>query len=210
MRFMNTIIRFYQRTINNIFFELNESSEPGGIVFLGDSITDFFRVNEYFHGAYVINRGISGDTTDGVLKRLPESVYDLSPSKVFIMIGTNDLMEKKQEQTIVTNIENIITLIQEKCPDTKLYLESIYPVSAAREKKIRRFIVGKRNNEKIKNLNENLKYVAQKKGITYIDVYSHLVDASGNLRHEYTVEGLHLTIQGYKVVSKVLKPWVMD
>jgi lysophospholipase L1-like esterase len=88
---MNPIIKFYQRTIENVFTHLNAVAKPGSIVFLGDSITDFFRVNEFFPGVYVINRGISGDTTDGVLNRLAESVYELSPSKIFLMIGTNDL-----------------------------------------------------------------------------------------------------------------------
>jgi lysophospholipase L1-like esterase len=207
---MDTIIRFYQRKINDVFFELNENSEPGGIVFLGDSITDFFRINEFFHGAYVINRGISGDTTEGVLKRLPESVFDLHPSKVFIMIGTNDLAQKKLEGNVVSNIDKIITAIREKCPDTKLYLESVYPVSTLRARKIKRFIVGRRNNEKICRINESLKKLAQERNIPYIDVYSHLTDESGNIRMEYTVEGLHLTVTGYKAVAGVLKPWVME
>lgn len=210
MRFVNRIIRLYQRQIDNVFFELNESAEPGGIVFVGDSITDFFRLNEYFHGIYVINRGISGDTTDGVLKRLPESVFQLSPSKVFLMIGTNDLPEKKNDQDIVNNIRKIITEIRDKCPNTKIYLESIYPVSNARHKKIKRFIVSKRNNERIMRINQSLEALAHEKEISYIDVYSRLVDETGNLRLEYTVEGLHLTVSGYRVVAEVLKPYVME
>ncbi len=210
MKFVNKIIQVYQRKIDTVFFELNESSEPGGIVFLGDSITDFFRINEYFHGVYVINRGISGDTTDGVLFRLPESVYHLQPSKVFLMIGTNDLGENKTEQDIIHNIGQIISAIQANCPETMIYLESIYPVSNIRDKKVRRFIVGKRTNEKIRRINQKLEELAQEKNITYIDVFSHLVDETGNIRLEYTVEGLHLTVQGYRAVSGVLKPFVMD
>jgi lysophospholipase L1-like esterase len=210
MRFVDRIIRIYQRQIDTVFFELNKSAEPGGIVFLGDSITDFFRINEYFHGVYVINRGISGDTTDGVLFRLPESVYQLRPSKVFLMIGTNDLGEKKPEQDIVHNINQIISAIQTNCPETKIYLESVYPVSNIRHKKIRRYIVGKRTNEKICRLNKALEKLAREKDVTYIDIYSHLVDETGNLRLEYTVEGLHLTVEGYRAVSEVLKPYVME
>jgi lysophospholipase L1-like esterase len=210
MSFVDRIIRVYQRQIDKVFFELNKSSEPGGIVFLGDSITDFFRINEYFHGVYVINRGISGDTTDGVLFRLPESVYHLSPSKVFLMIGTNDLGENKAERDIIHNIDQIISAIQANCPETKVYLESVYPVSNIRHKKIRRYIVKKRTNEKICRLNKGLEKLAQEKNITYIDVYSHLVDETGNIRLEYTVEGLHLTVQGYCAVAEVLKPYVME
>ncbi len=210
MGFVNRIIRLYQRRIDNVFFELNESAEPGGIVFLGDSITDFFRVNEYFHGVYTINRGIGGDTTDDVLKRMPESVYQLSPSKVFLMIGTNDLPVKNSDQDIVDNISKIIALIQDNCPEAKIYLESIYPVSDARHRKIRRIIVGKRTNERIQRINEALKALALEKEIPYIDVYNHLTDETGNLRLEYTVEGLHLTVLGYRAVAEVLMPYVME
>ena len=210
MGLLNRIVQFYQSKTEIAFSELNECAEPGGIVSLGDSITDFFRLNEYFHGIYVINRGISWDTTDGVLLRMPESVYQLKPAKVFLMIGTNDVGDNKPEHEIVHNIDQIITAIQANSPDTKIYLESIYPVSVLRHKKIRKIIVGKRTNEKIRSINEKLKNLAQEKGIPYIDVHSHLADEKGNIRLEYTVEGLHLTVPGYRVAADVLRPWVME
>ncbi|MBP7174636.1 MAG: lysophospholipase [Thermoclostridium sp.] len=210
MGLLSKIVQFYQSKIEITFSELNECAEPGGIVFLGDSITDFFRLNEYFHGVYVVNRGISWDTTDGVLLRMPESVYQLQPSKVFLMIGTNDVADNKSEQEIVHNIDQIISAIQANCPDTKIYLESLYPVSTLRHKKIRRVIVGKRTNEKIRSINDKLKKLAQEKNIPYIDVHSHLADEEGNIRLEYTVEGLHITVPGYRVVADVLRPWVME
>jgi len=207
---MNPIIKFYQRTIENVFTHLNAVAKPGSIVFLGDSITDFFRVNEFFPGVYVKNRGISGDTTDGVLNRLAESVYELSPSKIFLMIGTNDLGNKKSVEYISGNIRKIISEIKRNCPQTKIYLESVYPVSLLKDKKIKKFIVRKRNNRDISRLNDKLKNMADEMEITYIDVYSHLVDGSGNIKTEYTVEGLHLTIQGYSVVADVLRPYVLN
>jgi len=205
---MNPIARFYKKTIENVFIHLNKVVEPGSIVFLGDSITDFFRVNEFFPGAYVINRGISWDTTDGVLRRLPESVYELSPSKVFLLIGTNDLGDEKPVEYISDNIRKIISEIKQNCPQTQIYLESVYPVSLSKDKKIKKIIVGKRNNTDISRLNDKLKILADEMGITYIDVYNRLVDGSGNIKTEYTVEGLHLTIQGYSVVADVLRPYI--
>lgn len=206
---MNPIIKLYQKKVGDAFIELGKYIKPGGVVFLGDSITEFFRVNEFFPGVYVINRGIGSDTTDGVLKRLPESVYELSPSKVFILIGTNDLAEKKSEQNIIGNIWEIITQIRENCPETKVFLESIYPVSSERNRKIKRVYLGARNNEKICSINEKLRLMATEKGITYIDVFSHLINEEGNIQLDYTVEGLHLTICGYQKVAEVLMPYVM-
>jgi len=207
---MNPIARFYKKTIENVFTHLNKVAKPGSIVFLGDSITDFFRVNEFFPGAYVINRGISWDTTDGVLNRLCESVYELTPSKVFLLIGTNDLGDEKPVEYVAGNIRKIISEIRQNCPQTKIYLESVYPVSLSKDKKIKKIIVGKRNNTDISRLNDELRNIADEMGITYIDVYSHLVDENGNIKTEYTVEGLHLTIQGYEVVAEVLRPYVFD
>lgn len=208
MSIIDRIIKLYKKVVDNSFFELNKSARPGGIVFLGDSITDFYRINEFFHDSYIINRGIGGDTTDGVLNRMPESVYALSPSKVFILIGTNDIGEKKSQEYIVCNIGKIIQKIQENCPDARIYLQSIYPISKAKDKRIKRVIVKKRTNNKILSINAELERLAKEKGIVYIDVYSHLIDEVGNLKLEYTVEGLHLNAKGYKVVSDVLRPFV--
>ena len=130
MRLLDAITRLYKKTVDNAFIELNKSAKPGGIVFVGDSITDFFRLNEFFHGVYIINRGIGGDTTDGVLKRLSESVFDLSPSKVFILIGTNDIGENKSYDHIIGNIALIIDKIQNKCPEANIYLQSISRVKS--------------------------------------------------------------------------------
>lgn len=208
MSIIDRIIKLYKKVVDNSFFELNKSARPGGIVFLGDSITDFYRINEFFHDSYIINRGIGGDTTDGILNRMPESVYALSPSKVFILIGTNDIGEKKSQEYIVCNIGKIIQKIQENCPDARIYLQSIYPISKAKDKRIKRVIVKKRTNNKILSINVELERLAQEKGVVYIDVYSHLIDEVGNLKLEYTVEGLHLNAKGYKVVSDVLRPFV--
>ncbi len=208
MSIIDRIIKLYKKVVDNSFFELNKSARPGGIVFLGDSITDFYRINEFFHDSYIINRGIGGDTTDGILNRMPESVYALSPSKVFILIGTNDIGEKKSQEYIVCNIGKIIQKIQENCPDARIYLQSIYPISKAKDKRIKRVIVKKRTNNKILSINAELEKRAKEKGIVYIDVYSHLIDEVGNLKLEYTVEGLHLNAKGYKVVSDVLRPFV--
>lgn len=209
-KFVDLVTKLYHKQVDNAFVELNKVAKPGSIVFVGDSITDFFRLNEFFHGVYVINRGIGGDTTDGVLRRLNESVFELMPSKVFLLIGTNDIGDDKSDEHIIGNIERIIDEIREKCPYAKIHLQSVYPVSRAKERKINRYIVGKRTNERIRRINEKLEKVAGEKGIVYIDVFSHLTDETGNLKSEYTVEGLHLTIEGYRVCADVLRPYVLD
>ncbi|MCT4544011.1 MAG: GDSL-type esterase/lipase family protein [Vallitalea sp.] len=186
------------------FKKLNKGLKPGGIVFLGDSLTEHFITSEFFPEHYVINRGISGDTTDGVLNRLQESVYNVKPEKVFLLIGTNDLGNKKEREYIINNIDRIIINIKEKLPQTKIYLQSLYPIRKEGQNKIRKAVVGVRNNEQINSINQNLISLSKKRDITYIDINSLLQDEDGELKYKYTLEGLHISPLGYEVVAKGL------
>lgn len=190
------------------FQELNKCLKDGGIVFLGDSITEQFIVSEFFPEHYVINRGISGDTTDGVLKRLKESIYDIKPSTIFLLIGTNDLGNGKQPDYIIKNIDKIIIKIHEKLPDTKIFLESVYPVRKDGHNKIKNRMVGKRNNQSIDKINKGIIKISDKHQLTYIDVHSLLQDKYGKLKFEYTIEGLHLTSLGYTIIVKEISKYL--
>ena len=92
----------------------NKSVNKGGIVFVGDSLTENYNVYEFYKGYNVYNRGIGGDTTLGLLNRMKESVYDLSPSVVILLIGINDfqLVENSSVDTIYENINKIINSIK--------------------------------------------------------------------------------------------------
>ncbi len=181
------------------FNEQNKWVDKGGISFVGDSITQDYAVHEYFFGREVYNRGIGGDTTEGVLKRLEESVFALSPKTVVLLIGTNDYSVLGSDNDVIeANIKRIITSIKKRLPDCRIILESVYPVN----KSLDPMSVGVRSNKTINTLNERL---ATLKDVTYIDVASHLKDEEGNLDDTYTVEGLHLNQNGYRIVTKVLK-----
>lgn len=199
----------YMQSVDN-WRETNKGLKGGGIVFLGDSITERFRVNEFFQDKFVINRGISGDTTDGVLARMDESVYALNPSKVFLMIGTNDLgIGNKEPKYIIHNIQKIIEEIKNRCPTTKIYLESIYPINNTNYNLIDKFMSGNRSNKTIIETNKGLAKLTGD-NVTYIDVYSRLTDEYGKLKIDYTYKGLHLIGQGYRKVVEVLKPYVLE
>lgn len=188
--------------------ELNNEIDKDSIVFLGDSLTEFYRLEEFFRGYNIYNRGIAGDTTDGVLDRLQTNVIKMKPSKVFLQIGTNDLDEKKMEkENIITNIELILTTLRDNLPNTKLYLISLYPVNL-KALLCSPMLVGKRRNSTIKEINEELKEFAKDNDIPFIDIYPHLLDEDGNLKKEYTVEGLHISLDGYKVITNILKQYV--
>ena len=182
-----------------------------GIVFIGDSITEDFMMNEYFQDFYVINRGIFGDTTSGVLDRMNESVYELAPVKVFILIGTNDLEKTNDSPEIIAGrIIKITEKIKSEGKNTKIYIQSVYPVNKTNNKKIKKTEVGKRNNKKISEINKLLEAAADGKTVIYIDVYRELIDEENNLDIKYTLEGLHLNAEGYKKVSQLLLPYLKD
>ncbi len=170
------------------------------IVFLGDSITSRYDLNKYFPNYNVYNSGIAGNMTKDILENMENRVFIYNPTKVFILIGTNDLVYSGLDNDgIKNNIEEIINKIYEKNSNTKIYLESIYPVNTSLNKEI----VETRTNDNIKNLNNKIEKICNNK-CTYINMYDDLTDKNGNMKRIYTVDGLHLNKIGYKVVTNKL------
>lgn len=189
---------------------IDHSVQPNITVFIGDSITELADLQDYFKDTIVINKGIIRDITYGVMNRLEKDVYELQPSKVFLLIGINDLYKKISNETIINNIEQIIKNIKINCPKTKIYLQSIYPINNSDNKKIIKEYFINRKNKDIIYINDHLKDIADNNGITYIDLYSHLIDDSNNLKIEYTYDGLHYTKTGYDKIFKIIKPYVYN
>lgn len=179
-------------------------------VFLGDSITEGYPTKELFDDLPIINSGVSGYTTDDILKNLDEMVTIYNPTKVFILIGTNDIAFEKSESQITNNIKKIVQNILRKRPNTKIYIESIYPINNTEDDKIDHGVVGVRDNKKIKQINKKLKKYCKEKGYTYINIYDELSDKSGNIDLKYTKEGLHLNDLGYLKVTKSLYQYLKD
>jgi lysophospholipase L1-like esterase len=198
----HTIIQRY-----TTFVELNKLAEKGGIVFVGDSITEGFNIHELLKSDKpMFNRGIGGDTTEGVLAKLKDEVFDLEPTKVFLLIGTNDLGMGNQPEEIVQNIVELCTRIKETLPETELYVESIYPVNPTEKANKGLFaVVGLRTNEVIQQLNYAIRDLASSKQFIYIDLYDKLIDEEGLLNPSYTYDGLHLNTKGYEVVKTELQ-----
>ena len=170
------------------------------IVFLGDSITSRCDLDKYFPNYNVYNSGIAGNMTKDILDNMENRVFVYNPTKVFVLIGTNDLVYSGLDNDgIKNNIEEIINKIYEKNSNTKIYLESIYPVNNS----INKEIVETRTNENIKDLNNKIEKICNNK-CTYINMYDNLTDKNGNMKRIYTVDGLHLNKIGYKVITNKL------
>lgn len=189
---------------------VNKYIQPEVIVFIGDSITEGANFKDYFDNAIILNKGISGDTTIGILKRLDDDVYKYQPAKVFLLIGINDIGRNYKNENTIQNIEEIIINIKENCPNTEIYLQSIYPINNTNDKKIYKAFFEFRNNKDVIYINNKIKDIAENNKITYIDVYSHLLDNENNLKLSYTKEGLHLTKDGYDEAFKIIKPYLYN
>ena len=179
-------------------------NEYTNYLFLGDSITYFYDLENYFPNMPVVNSGIISNTTDDILDDMENRVYRYNPSKVFILIGTNDLRDKKSPDEIFSNIKNIIIKIKENRPAAKIYIESIYPVNP----NIDEDSVEGRKNSDILKVNKELKNYSKKINITYIDVHTELVGKDGNLKEDYSKDGLHLNNKGYDVVTEELMKYL--
>ncbi len=177
---------------------------PDNYLFLGDSITDFYDLDKYYKDLPVVNSGISGNTTDDILNNMKKRAYQYNPSKVFLLIGTNDLTRDKSNEEIVEGVEKIIEEIKENRPKAEIYLESIYPVNYSLSPKM----VSVRKNDDIKEINKELKKYCKKNRITYIDMYDLLKDDDDNFDSIYTNDGLHPNDEGYEVITKEIKKYL--
>lgn len=173
-------------------------------LFLGDSITEYYDLDKYFPDMPVVNSGVAGDTTDDILNDMKGRVYDYNPSKVFLLIGTNDLRDEKSVDEVVDNIKKIIENIETNKKGAEIYLESIYPVN----EEINEKVVELRNNPDINEINDKIEKYAEERNITCIDLHEKLINDEGLLDRKYTKDGLHLNEEGYEVVTEELMKYL--
>lgn len=192
---------------NNYTFLNKKYTIENQTIILGDSITDFFNWYELFYdfsktsGQAVYNRGISGDTTDRLLERLQENVLSIKPRNIVLLIGTNDIGRGLPLSLSVENMENIIKMTKDSCPDVNFIIEAVYPVN---EKMRDRF--EKRSNKKINEMNKEFVKLCEKYDCMWLDFTDELMDNSGNLKQEYTFDGLHINAHAYEIIAKHVIP----
>mgnify|MGYP004494787667 FL=1 len=191
--------------------EVVEKVVDNNYLFLGDSITEQYDLKEYYEDYPVVNSGVSGDYTSSIVENMKKRVYDYNPSKVFLLIGINDLRNRKDVSEIVSNTKEIIKLIKENRPYSEIYLESIYPINKTDDDKISDSVRDiEFDNEKIIEVNDLLKDLAKDEKITYVDLYNKLIDDDGNLNISYTKDGLHISSEGYECITKELMKYIKD
>ena len=170
------------------------------VVFLGDSITDGWRINEYYPGRDFVNRGISGQITAEMLGRMKADVLDLQPAAVLILAGTNDLARNIP----LTVIENNYAMIADLASAyrIKVIFASVLPVSDHHKNENASFErTPGRPPLFIKALNDWMQAFCAQRGYTYLNYFDAMVDASGQLQADMADDGLHPNSKGYRIMA---------
>ena len=187
-----------------VFAMENSNFSRGQIVFIGDSITDGCALDTYY-GALDLaayNRGIGGDTTAGVLKRLDSSLIALEPSKVVLLIGINDINGGVKKEEIIDNYDKILKKISESLPSADVICVSILPLNDDLESYTGISVA--KSTETILAVNPEIEKLAEKYGYDFVDMFSVLADEENRLPKKFSPDGIHLSDAGYREYSTVI------
>lgn len=197
-----------QAKLQQNYRELNQLSvKDPDIIFIGDSIVEYYPLYELLQtDKRLVNRGIRGYKTDLLLENLDAHLFGQALDKVFILIGTNDIGKEMPQTETLSNLEAVIQEISRDYPLAQLQLLSVLPVN---EDPAYKSTVYVRSNEKIQALNQAYRQLANAyMNVQFIDLYDAFLDEKGQLRPDYTTDGLHLTISGYVALSKTLQEYL--
>ena len=168
----------------------NLTIDSSNIVFLGNSLTEYGEWPEFFDNPNIRNRGIAGEFTDGILRRL-DPVISGKPKQIFLMIGINDLILHRPPH-ILANYRAIVEQIKKDTPNTQLIIQSILPVNNTVKN------TGLSNAD-VLILNEGIQKIATDFNLKYVDLHQKFKDNSGKLDANYTLDGIHLNRAGYEL-----------
>ena len=175
------------------------------LVLFGDSLTDYFPM-ELFKDveAQVYNRGEAGNTVPEMAARAEMDVVSLRPDLVLMQGGANDYLLPfyRGAEVIAGQLLRTAERILEKLPGTRICIESLYPMYT--KKTGNPFWSEGKSNKEIQAVNSEIERLCGEKEIPYVDVYRELIGEDGELPLSYTVDGVHLSREGYKQVWKVL------
>lgn len=178
----------------------NLTIDSSNIVFLGNSLTEYGEWGEFFNNNNIRNRGIAGEFTDGILRRL-DPITTGKPKQVFLMIGINDLILHRPPH-ILSNYKSIVEQIRSKTPATELIVQSILPVN----NEVKNTGL---SNEDVLVLNAGIQAIAADFNLKYVDLHQKFKDPTGKLDAKYTLDGIHLNRAGYELWTGAINNLVL-
>nr|WP_191759573.1 SGNH/GDSL hydrolase family protein [Komarekiella delphini-convector] len=173
-------------------------------ILAGDSLSLWFPAELLPENKNWLNQGISGETSNGLLKRL--DLFDRTqPEVIFVMIGINDLIRGMSDEVILDNQRQIMSYLRRVHPTAQVVVQSILPHGGEETTWEGREKLLAVDNSRIRQLNQQLRSVAANEGVKYLDLYPLFSSKQGNLRREFTTDGLHLSSEGYIVWRSALQ-----
>ena len=197
-----------QEKIQTKYRELNQISviEPD-IIFIGDSIIEYYPLQELLGTSKnIVNRGIRGYQTGLLQENLDAHLYGDAVDQIVLLIGTNDIGKDVPINEALNNLESVIQTISRDYPLSQIKLVSILPVNEGENFKQTVYI---RTNEKINAWNQAYQDLASAyMQVEFVPVFENLLDQEGQLKADYTTDGLHLSVAGYQALSNTLKKYI--
>lgn len=167
---------------------------PKSLVFIGDSLTEYFDWQYRFPEYRSVNLGIAGETVGELRERLDGTAPHMrSADVIFVMTGINNIASG--DYSIVFPYESVISALTGRFPKARVVVQSILPVALHPEM-----------NERIRSVNAQLQQAAEKHHAVYLDVFSAFVDTRGNATRDLLLDdGVHLSDKGYEVWAEVIE-----
>jgi len=197
--------------------------EPKRVIFMGDSITDFWKLDESFPGKPYVDRGISGQTTPQMVVRMYPDVIDLKPAAMVVLAGVNDISHNTGPETATMIEENIMAMTDlAQRHGIKVILCSVLPVSdypflaqAANPQPAASAFPGRGPMRRMKmteghppadilKINAWMKEYASSVKAAYVDYFAAMVDEKGWMKENLSADGLHPNAEGYKVMAPLV------
>lgn len=173
------------------------------VVFLGDSLTEGLALYGFFPDA--VHKGINSLNTISAKEHISE-ISMLKPSRLFILLGINDLWDGEMpHENILNNYREIIGKFKEGTPGTHIHIQAVFPVTAYAMENNPAI-----SNEIINTFNARLKTLALETGVEFIDTNSPLKDENGNMFPQYSLDGVHLLYEYYHIWTELLDSYMKD
>ncbi len=164
----------------------------GAVVWMGDSLTEQAWWSFLTKEKPLVNRGIGGDNTRGMLARLPE-ILEFAPRKMFLMAGVNDLSGNRTVEEVAQNIRKMLEMVRERVPSCEVYLQSVITPN----NEVLAYAYIKNKQHLMVELNEKLKAMCDEGLATWVDLRPLLHNEKGELKEELTKDGIHLHPEAY-------------
>lgn len=202
-------LRDYQIDTIAKIIRKNRDANSDGVLFFGDSITEWYNIEKYFPDIEVkYNSGVAGSTSESLMWICDEAVIKYKPNIMVLLVGTNDLgnTNMRSPRDISLNVRDIIDLLKGNIPNIKIVLISTLPCN----EELQGEAVGKfmRTNRNINMLNNEYKEMLKFfDNVTFVNAFDQFINKeTNNIKDNYSEDGLHLTEKGYDLLTKIVKP----